>query len=91
MFSYGGGGKGLRMIDKIDNEFYEDFFFARWRCCDEECKRDKSGFIDFWHAIFTETVPVFLKEPYKEKRSDSFVSIRERMIFDDEVEEMGRL
>lgn len=81
----------LLLVDEIDHELDHHLFLPRITLSDEECEGRESSIIDLYFAIFPESMTIALEELDKEKCSDTLVPIREGVILDDEVEEMGCL
>lgn len=78
-------------VYKIHDELDHHLLLPRMRLSDEKCERDESTFIDLHLPISSESMTILLEKPDEEKCANSLVAISERMILDDEIEEMGSL
>lgn len=78
----------LSLIYQVYHQFYHHLFLLRITLSNEESKNRESSIIDFDFTIFLESVTVLLKEPDKEKCTNTLVAIGEWMILDDEIEKV---
>lgn len=73
------------------NQLNQNFLFKRIALSNKQRNCCQAIVIDFQFTRFLETMFVLFQKSNKEKCTDTFVAISERMVLDDEVEQVSGL
>ncbi len=77
-----------RLPQEVDDQLDEDVLMAGTACGYQEREGDKRIVVYLRLSVRPVQRAVLRKEQYEEQRSDALVAVYERVVLDDEVEEM---
>src|SRR5262245_61792502 len=77
------------VLQKTDDEAHHQLAFRRFALCNQQCKGDERVVVESQRAIGAQQTAVLVEVVQEQQASDPLVAVRERVVLDQEVEQVG--